>query len=447
MKRNLAPLLFVLAFSAFFLPLHRALAQSSSNTAVVASTTTVATNDAAADKAWRAVFRATQSPMPSSAWQTNEPTKQEVAEYYRTAALKGADKAKEFYTQYPNHPKAPEAHKAEYNLIILAVEKFGDTNNLARLVVLSEDRLNAPDVTPDEKYQIKLRKMARLVAALPQNFDEFKTNLDALKKEFPDRPETKVLEREAMAAASPEQVAVFVQETKNRLEDPGLADAAKLEMRLSLAEALAQKLPASAGDFMAVVEGLMKDYPDRPEVSQLMMEALMNSTPEKGAPLVAKILESNAPEEIKQRARGIQHGWDALGKPLDMKFTAFDGSDVDLAKMKGKVILIDFWATWCGPCVAELPNVKAAYDKYHDQGFEIIGISLDEDKDALTKFLKKEKTPWPEYFDGLQWKNKYALEYGINSIPAMWLIDKKGLLNSMNVRGRLDQVIPELLGK
>src|SRR6204780_1062417 len=70
-------------------------------------------------------------------------------------------------------------------------------------------------------------------------------------------------------------------------------------------------------------------------------------------------------------------------KPLDLKYTAVDGTKVDLATMRGKVVLVDFWATWCPPCRGEVPNVVAAYKKYHDKGFNIVGISLDQDKSAL----------------------------------------------------------------
>jgi thiol-disulfide isomerase/thioredoxin len=77
------------------------------------------------------------------------------------------------------------------------------------------------------------------------------------------------------------------------------------------------------------------------------------------------------------------------------------GEPLSIAKFKGKVVLVDFWATWCGPCRGELPNVLAAYKKYHDKGFEIIGISLDRDENALKSFIKENGMVWPQYFDGL----------------------------------------------
>ncbi|MBC8347339.1 MAG: TlpA disulfide reductase family protein [Verrucomicrobia bacterium] len=135
----------------------------------------------------------------------------------------------------------------------------------------------------------------------------------------------------------------------------------------------------------------------------------------------------------------------ALGKGLDMKFTATDGTEVDLAKMKGKVVLIDFWATWCGPCVAEIPNVKKTYEKLHSKGFEIIGISLDSNEDKLTQFIKKKDMPWPQYFDGKGWKNKISTQHGIRSIPAMWLVDKEGNLVDKKARTNLEEKVEKLL--
>jgi thiol-disulfide isomerase/thioredoxin len=134
-------------------------------------------------------------------------------------------------------------------------------------------------------------------------------------------------------------------------------------------------------------------------------------------------------------------------KPLDLKFTAVDGHPVDLAQLRGKVVLIDFWATWCGPCVAELPNVLKAYEKLHPQGFEIIGISLDSDKGKLEAFTKENGMTWPQFFDGKGWGNEISSSFGIRSIPAMWLLDKKGMVVSTNVRGHLEEEVGKRLAE
>lgn len=137
----------------------------------------------------------------------------------------------------------------------------------------------------------------------------------------------------------------------------------------------------------------------------------------------------------------------AVGEVVELKFHPVKGKNVNLADLKGKVVLIDFWATWCGPCVAEVPNVVATYNKLHEKGFEIVGISLDSDKGALTDFIKEHKMPWPQFFDGKGWDNEIAKGFGIRSVPAMWLVDQEGKLVSTNARANLEAEVQKLLTK
>jgi len=171
-----------------------------------------------------------------------------------------------------------------------------------------------------------------------------------------------------------------------------------------------------------------------------------NITAELEALVQADDADSQDKAAAEKMLKSLKATAELKSKPLDMKFTAVDGREVDLAKMRGKVVLIDFWATWCGPCVQELPNVLKAYKEFHQKDFEIVGISLDSDKVKLESFVKDKGMDWPQFFDGKGWKNEIATTYEIHSIPAMWLIDQKGMVVDTAARAGLEEKVAKLLG-
>jgi len=170
-----------------------------------------------------------------------------------------------------------------------------------------------------------------------------------------------------------------------------------------------------------VMEQLKRDFPDSKPVAMLKRQ-------EAAKKIRAGLVKGAAFPDFEEK--------DLAGKPLS------------IAGLKGKVVLIDFWATWCGPCVAELPNVLAAYEKHHAAGFEIIGISLDKDRQKLDTFIKQKNMTWPQFFDGNGWENKLSQKYGINSIPATYLLDQQGKIIASDLRGEaLEAAVAQALAK
>ena len=125
-----------------------------------------------------------------------------------------------------------------------------------------------------------------------------------------------------------------------------------------------------------------------------------------------------------------------------------NGERVSLSSIKGKVILVDFWASWCGPCRRANPHVVELYNKYHEQGLEILGVSLDKDKEAWVKAIEKDQLPWTQISDLKGWGNAAAKLYGVNSIPHVMLLDSEGKIIAKQLHGEeLENKIKETLNK
>jgi thiol-disulfide isomerase/thioredoxin len=180
-------------------------------------------------------------------------------------------------------------------------------------------------------------------------------------------------------------------------------------------------------------------------------------------------------EEQVERRRRVE-GW--RSEPLQLRFTALDGREVDMSRLRGKVVLLEFWATWCGPCVADIPKLKEIYAKYHDRGFEIVGITLEDarvideaarklprnagkaldtiesaaakieaSRQKLAAYVAERELPWPQFFDGRGFEGDISRRFQVGAIPKALLFDQSGRMVDMDARGdRLENKLQALLG-
>jgi peroxiredoxin len=137
-----------------------------------------------------------------------------------------------------------------------------------------------------------------------------------------------------------------------------------------------------------------------------------------------------------------------IDKPAkDFTIELISGEKFTLANQKGKVILVDFWATWCKPCVEGIHHLKEFYPHYKDKGFEIIGISLDSNKKAVEDYISKENIKWKIAYSGNAWKDATARYYNVNLIPSYWLIDRNGILRDFGIHLRDKETMKKTIEK
>jgi len=197
---------------------------------------------------------------------------------------------------------------------------------------------------------------------------------------------------------------------------------------------------------MSGIRSFQKQFPADPRNGVLYAEAatLYDPDPKVKRELLSEALRY-ADDELKQRINDDFKRLDMLGKPLELKFDSVQGTPVDVADYRGKVVLVYFFANWSSPSVAGLGEVKRIAEAFSPAEFQVVGVSLDKSRESLTGLLGKYTINYPVSFDGKGWEGPVARSLGINSLPTVWLVDRKGNLRILNAIDNTEALIRQLL--
>lgn len=295
-----------------------------------------------------------------------------------------------------------------------------------------------------ERLKLQLQHFSEFVRDYPQSPNRWEARMAVMQL---DNSLAMIENREPDLAAQSKELRDIADDKEAPLNVR--ADAGLVLLQIASVDFDRLRTEQSARDLSAAIAKFLETHPEDPRRSALKLteaQALENFAPAEARNIYEEVAKDEDPD-IAQSAKSGLELMDMRDKPLELAFTTVDGKKFDLADLRGKVVLVDFWATWCPPCVEEVPQLVETYEKFKDRGFEIVGISLDSDKSALEKFTAENKMTWPQFSDGKGWDNELAQRFKIQSVPTMWLLGRDGKLVDPSPRTRLEQAVAAALDK
>lgn len=339
----------------------------------------------------------------------------------------------------------------------------------------SEDLFNVPNGTPDEllKYIEKL-KAARPDVSDYAGFVKFRDKLaqailEASEKILAAKPtdqqrveaiHAKLIALAVLAQTGDAPAAAKLAKLPGELEKAGLADLARDAKAIVFQTRIQSAQQSGPEAYRKLVDELKKFLAAGPigrrEAALAMMAARgaeMTGDNELAVEVyhdMGKMLASSDDAAIASagsQLEGSARRMGLVGKKMVVKGTTLGGKPFDWSKYAGKVVLVDFWATWCPACVAEIPNILENYSLYHDRGFDVVGIDLDEDRAQVAAFVEEKQLPWTVLFDGDLGDQSMADYYGVTAIPTTVLVGADGKVVALDARGpALGEYLKKLLG-
>jgi thiol-disulfide isomerase/thioredoxin len=204
--------------------------------------------------------------------------------------------------------------------------------------------------------------------------------------------------------------------------------------------------------WMADLQGFLNKYAGADEVPDALLQLAsaneFNGEEDEAGKQYAKVVQNHPGTEAARKAAGSLRRLELVGKELALKGSGLQNEAIDTSQYRGKTVLVVFWASWATPFKSELPELKKVAEKYRDRGLEVVGVNLDNERPEVDAFLKENPLAWPQIFEGGGLEGRLPVEYGITSVPTMFLADAQGKVVNRNIRTSAEagRQIEKLLG-